>query len=63
MTIDTDPGFWDCKCQDPNYIHPKSLRICPLCKTEPDEQPDSRTNELIDQGFINLKGEVLSNES
>jgi hypothetical protein len=47
----THQGFWDCECEH-NYIHPKTQKTCRKCNTKEDEQPDSRVNELLAQGFI-----------
>ena len=62
MTIETDPRFWDCECPGKDYIHPKSFRYCPKCKTMPDDQPDSRVNELSAVGLITER-ELENNES
>ena len=43
--IKTDPRFWDCECKH-NYIRPKQVKYCGHCKTKPDDQPDSRENEI-----------------
>jgi len=43
----TTPDYWDCECDD-NYIHPKSEEKCEKCGKKPDEQPDSRVNEVED---------------
>jgi hypothetical protein len=40
-------NFWDCECMI-NYIHPKTERVCKLCKAEADDSPDSRINEVMD---------------
>lgn len=48
---ETTPLFWDCNCPE-NYIHRKSERICNVCLATPEEQPDSRVNEVTDAGFI-----------
>ena len=42
----TTEHFWDCECET-NYIHPKSVSICPRCGAVSDERPDSRTNEVF----------------
>ena len=42
----TTVHFWDCECEA-NYIHPKSVSVCPRCGAVSDECPDSRTNEVF----------------
>ena len=42
----TTEQFWDCECEV-NYIHPKSVLVCPRCKARRDERPDSRMNEVF----------------
>ena len=42
----TTEQFWDCECEV-NYIHPKSVLVCPRCKACRDERPDSRMNEVF----------------
>ena len=42
----TTEQFWDCECEV-NYIHPKSLLVCPRCGARQDDCPDSRTNEVF----------------
>lgn len=42
----TTERFWDCECEV-NYIHPKSVLVCPRCKARRDERPDSRMNEVF----------------
>lgn len=44
----TTEQFWDCECEV-NYIHPKSVLVCPRCKAQRDERPDSRMNEVFSQ--------------
>ncbi len=41
----TNPNFWDCECEK-NHIHPKSLKICPICKSDQEEMPDSIRTEI-----------------
>ena len=38
--------FWDCECEI-NYIHPKSVSVCPRCGAVREERPDSRINEVF----------------
>jgi len=46
MTIETNPNYWDCEC-DQNYIHAKAKTlVCDVCGATEDESPDSRINEL-----------------
>ena len=42
----TTVHFWDCECEA-NYIHPKSVPVCPRCGAHQDDCPDSRTNEVF----------------
>ena len=42
----TTEYFWDCECEE-NYIHPKSVLVCPRCGAISDERPDSLTNEVF----------------
>lgn len=51
--IASTPDYWDCECKD-NFIHPKHERICVVCGSIPDEQPDSQVNEVKD--FLRSKG-------
>ena len=45
--IVTDAHYWDCEC-DTNYIHHISdVEPCQLCGADPDEQPNSRVNEIL----------------
>ena len=49
MSITTEE-YWDCDC-DENYIHPKSQKWCSICKTRPEDQPDSIIKEVLKHGF------------
>lgn len=51
----TTEQFWDCEC-DVNYIHPKSVSVCPRCGAVSEERPDSRTNEVL--GLLMSKPDV-----
>jgi len=43
----TDPNYWDCEC-DVDYIHHISeVEPCEKCGADPDEQPNSRVNEIV----------------
>lgn len=42
----TTEHFWDCECET-NYIHPKSVSVCPHCGAISDERPDSRIDEVF----------------
>jgi len=46
----TTEKYWDCECRR-NYIHPKSEWQCERCGAQRDKQPDSRINEVLDQGL------------
>ena len=58
----TNPDFWDCECLN-NFIHPKTHKGCPKCKTEQDEQPDSRQLEIRSKyaGFFCTCEEIDTN--
>jgi hypothetical protein len=43
----TTVHYWDCEC-DKNYIHPKSLQECDVCKAKQEDSPDSRVFEVIE---------------
>ena len=46
MTVETNPNYWDCECEN-NYIHAKAQTLaCSLCGMAEDESPDSRVNEI-----------------
>lgn len=49
--IVTTDQYWDCECLK-NFIHPKSQKTCFKCCTRADEQPDSRVNEVLTEGFL-----------
>tara|TARA_Y100000310_G_C20567166_1_gene756085 strand:+ start:98 stop:592 length:495 start_codon:yes stop_codon:yes gene_type:complete len=51
----TVQGYWDCECES-NYIHHRSVEICPNCGALSEEQPDSKTNEVFNL-FNKRKGE------
>lgn len=41
-----DPNYWDCEC-DVDYIHHISdVEPCTKCGADPDEQPNSRPDEI-----------------
>jgi len=43
----TDAHYWDCECKE-NYIHHVSdVEPCEKCGADPDEQPNSRVNEIV----------------
>jgi hypothetical protein len=44
--VHTTPLFWDCECEL-NYIHPASEQVCPVCRMNQSEQPDSRITEVL----------------
>lgn len=46
----THDDYYDCECEV-NYIHPKGV-ICPVCKADEEEQPDSMWSELVELGII-----------
>ncbi len=43
--MDTNPNYWDCDC-DINYIHPKTVPVCPRCEARAETQPDARQEEI-----------------
>jgi hypothetical protein len=47
----TTDKFWDCECFK-NFIHPKSLNKCDICMAIAEDQPDSRVNEVLAEGFL-----------
>ena len=42
----TTKNYWDCECEQ-NYIHSKNEQLCSHCYAIPDEQPDSRVDEVF----------------
>ena len=45
--IETNPDYWDCECDDKDYIHKKTeQKHCAKCDTSHEEQPDSRQEEV-----------------
>ena len=43
----TDAHYWDCEC-DLDYIHHISdVEPCEKCGSDPDDQPNSRVNEIV----------------
>ena len=44
----TTEHFWDCDCEGSfdNYIHPKTLKRCPVCKAKREDCPDSHISEV-----------------
>jgi hypothetical protein len=52
--INLTEEYWDCECEK-NYIHYKTKIWCPICKKQIEEQPPSRVNEVVEQGFISAK--------
>ena len=42
--------YWDCNC-DSNFIRPSGMSMCEDCGAWRDESPDSRINELRDDGI------------
>lgn len=49
-SIQTTEKYWDCECEK-DYIHPKTQDKCTICGALAEEQPDSRVNEVLEQGF------------
>jgi hypothetical protein len=47
----TTDKYWDCECLA-NFIHPKSQKKCDKCGAVEEEQPDSRVNEVLAEGFL-----------
>jgi len=39
--------YWDCECEQ-YYIHPKSVKHCPLCGEYQEDMPNSRACEVAD---------------
>ena len=50
--------YWDCECSD-KYIQSNSVEVCPICKANRDEQPDSHQSE-VDEGihFADVSGSL-----
>jgi len=44
-TSETTPDYWDCQCPR-HYIHPKALKVCPVCGDLAEEAPDSLVAEV-----------------
>lgn len=44
------PKYWDCECSE-NYIHPRRVSSCAICKSRRVEQPQSRVNEVLAHGL------------
>lgn len=42
-TID---GYWDCECEG-QYIHSKTVALCPRCNCRSDDMPDSMLSEVL----------------
>ena len=51
--INLTEGYWDCECKK-NYIHYRQ-KMVPICKKQQEEQPSSRVNEVLEQGFMSVK--------
>jgi hypothetical protein len=47
----TTEKYWDCECLN-DFIHPKSQKKCGKCGVVEEEQPDSRVNEVLAEGFL-----------
>jgi hypothetical protein len=45
--IVTDPHYWDCECDSDFIHHISDVEPCQLCGADPDEQPNSRVNEIL----------------
>lgn len=44
--FETNPNYWDCNCEDRDYIHPKTEHYCVFCGAYSVDQPDSRQDEI-----------------
>ena len=44
----TTENYWDCEFEQ-NYIHPKDEQLCSYCLGIPEEQPDSRVDEVFEK--------------
>jgi len=44
----TTENYWDCECEQ-DYIHAKNEQLCSRCYAIPDDQPDSRIDEVFEQ--------------
>ena len=45
-TFYTTSLFWDCECEE-DYIHPAFQGECVLCKTQREDQPSARVDEVL----------------
>jgi len=59
--INLTEEYWDCECET-NYIHYKTKTWCPICKKQQEEQPPSRLNEVVEQGFMPAKETNLDHQ-
>ena len=50
----TTDKFWDCECER-RYIHPASDEICPHCKAERTNRPDSRISEIKPENMFQFR--------
>ena len=59
----TNSDYWDCECNsnDWSYIHPKSEAVCSVCGVQVENQPDSRTNEVLMMKAESLAVEGIHN--
>lgn len=57
VEVNSTSDYWDCECER-RYIHPASDEICPHCKAEKTNQPDSRISEIKPENmFYPQRGE------
>jgi len=54
--------YWDCECEK-DYIHLRLQESCPVCKAESEDQPDSRVQEVIKNGFVMFGEETLETKA
>ena len=48
--VETTEKYWDCECKN-DYIHPRTMTVCPVCGAVAEDQPDSRINEVLLRGL------------
>ncbi len=54
--------YWDCECEK-DFIHLRLQESCPVCKAESEDQPDSRVQEVIKNGFVMFGEETVETKA
>jgi hypothetical protein len=52
--VDFTSDYWDCECER-RYIHPSTDEICPTCKAERTNQPDSKICEVVPENLYQFR--------